>query len=162
MAAGPGRPGVYWCDPEQVAADVRAAREGADLVVLSMHAGFEYTESPNELQRAVAHAAIDAGAALVLGGHPHVLQGVEYYGDGVIIYSLGNFIFDVDAADRAQPGLPSLLSVVFLVTLDREGVRGIEFVPVVHDQAENRPVPAEGGDAYRVLDRLYRLTDALN
>lgn len=162
MEAGPNRPGVYWCDPEKVAQDVRAARTAADVVVLSMHAGFEYTESPNQLQRAVARAAVDAGAALVLGGHPHVLQGVEYYRDGVIIYSLGNFIFDVDDADRAQPGLPSLLSVIFLVTLDRDGVRGVEFVPVVHSEAENRPVLAQGSDAARVLERLYRLTDALN
>ncbi|HEY8492145.1 MAG TPA: CapA family protein [Dehalococcoidia bacterium] len=162
MAAGPSRPGVAWCEPEQVAQDVWAARAAADVVVLSMHAGFEYTESPNQIQRSVARAAIDAGAALVLGGHPHVLQGVEYYGRGVIIYSLGNFIFDVDDADRAQPGLPSLLSVIFLVTLDRDGVRGVEFVPVVHSQAENRPVLAEGTDAARVLERLYRLTDALN
>lgn len=162
MEAGPNRPGVYWCEPEKVAQDVRAAASRADVVVLSMHAGFEYTETPNQLQQSVARAAIDAGAALVLGGHPHVLQGVEFYRGGVIIYSLGNFIFDLDNADRAQPGLPSVLSVIFRVTLDGDGVRGIEFVPVVHSEAENRPVPARGAEAARVLDRLYRLTDALN
>ena len=56
-------------------------------MIVALHAGFEYTATANQDQRDLAHAAIDAGAALVLGAHPHVLQGIEYYHGGVVAYS---------------------------------------------------------------------------
>lgn len=89
-----GRAGVAWASTERIAADVAAARATADVVVVSLHAGVEYSQTPSDLQRAYAEAAIDAGAALVIGTHPHVLQPVEEYGGGLIAYSLGNFVFD--------------------------------------------------------------------
>lgn len=88
------RPGVAWASVEKIAADVAAARALADIVVVLLHAGVEYSELPSQSQRAYAEAAIDAGALLVLGTHAHVLQPVEEYGGGLIAYSLGNFVFD--------------------------------------------------------------------
>lgn len=160
-AAGVNRPGVAWGTVEAVRRDVAAAAARADLVIVSLHSGYEYTEGPNATQRGLARAAVDAGAALVLGGHPHVLQGVEFYRGAPIIYSLGNFVFDLDDDDRRQAGLPSLLSVIFRVTLTREGVRGVQFLPVLIDPHEGRPLPVAGAAARPVLERLYRLTDAL-
>jgi poly-gamma-glutamate capsule biosynthesis protein CapA/YwtB (metallophosphatase superfamily) len=152
-------PGIAWIDPGVVAKDVAAARRVADIVVVSMHSGLEYTSGLWQTQIDVAHEAIDAGAALVLGSGPHVLQGIEYYGDGVIAYSLGNFIFDFDDQDRAVPGMPSAHSGVLVASLDAKGVRGLEFRPAVI--AENRPEPAPPDEAPAVYDWFYPLVDAL-
>lgn len=76
-------------------ADVASLQEqGADFIVSSMHAGVEYQKTPSASQETYAHAAIDAGADLVVGHHPHVTQTIEEYNSGYIVYSLGNFIFD--------------------------------------------------------------------
>ena len=67
--------------------------EGAQVIIASFHWGEEKAEYPNDVQVELAHAAIDAGADLVLGHHPHVLQGIEQYKGKNIVYSLGNFCF---------------------------------------------------------------------
>ncbi|MFQ5880117.1 MAG: CapA family protein [Dehalococcoidia bacterium] len=161
VAAGPSAPGVAWGTAQTIGRDVERARVMADLVVVSLHSGYEYQEMPNDLQVELAHAAVDAGAHLVLGHHPHVLQGLESYGDGLIAYSLGNFVFDLDETDYAQPGLPSALSAVLMVTLGRQGVEGYEVVPVRIDPAEGRPLLAEGEAARPVRERLERLSALL-
>ncbi len=74
--------------------DVANMRERADVVIVSMHHGIEYMPQPSAAQKEFAHAAIDAGATLVVGHHPHVIEPIEEYGNGEIIYSLGNFVFD--------------------------------------------------------------------
>jgi poly-gamma-glutamate synthesis protein (capsule biosynthesis protein) len=136
-----------------IAADVAAAREAADLVIVLLHSGYEDQQTPNTIQRRAAHAAIDAGAALVLGSHPHVLQGVEYYNGGVIAYSLGNFVFDGLAGPRAE-------SVIMNVTLTRDGVQSVEWTPVT--LRSGRPFLATGNQAKAILAKLERLTAALN
>lgn len=87
-------PRIAGFDVRQMQMDVRELKKVADVVIVSMHAGIEYARQPHATQIAFARAAIDAGAAVVLGHHPHVTQPVEEYRDGVIFYSLGNFIFD--------------------------------------------------------------------
>jgi poly-gamma-glutamate capsule biosynthesis protein CapA/YwtB (metallophosphatase superfamily) len=72
---------------------IAALRAEADLVIVGFHWGKESTTVPNAQQRNVGRAAIDAGADLVIGTHTHSFQGIEFYGDGVIAYSLGNFVF---------------------------------------------------------------------
>jgi poly-gamma-glutamate capsule biosynthesis protein CapA/YwtB (metallophosphatase superfamily)/outer membrane protein assembly factor BamB len=86
---------LAWAEPAAVEADVRAVRDQSDLVVVLLHAGTEYAAEPSSDQVRVAHAAIDAGADLVVGHHPHVTQTVERYGRGLIVYSLGNTLFDI-------------------------------------------------------------------
>jgi poly-gamma-glutamate synthesis protein (capsule biosynthesis protein) len=86
---------LAWAVPDLVQADVRAVRDQADLVVVLLHAGTEYAAEPSPDQVAVAHAAVDAGADLVVGHHPHVTQTVERYGQGLIVYSLGDALFDI-------------------------------------------------------------------
>lgn len=160
-AAGPAKAGVAWATAQAVAQDVARAAQVADIVVVSLHAGFEYQEVPNDLQIGLAHAAIDAGADVVLGHHPHVLQGIEEYGGGLISYSLGNFLFDFDATDYAHAGLPSRLSVILRIRLGRDGVRGYEYLPVVIDEVEGRPRLVSGEEAGPVEERMARLTAAL-
>ena len=86
---------IAWAEPDAVRADVQAVRDRADLVVVQLHAGTEYATSPSPDQVRVARAAIDAGADLVVGHHPHVTQTVERYKDGLIVYSLGDALFDI-------------------------------------------------------------------
>ena len=88
------RPGVAWADIDSVTKAVTAAAADTDIVIAMLHFGNEYASAPVASQRTLARAAIDAGALLVVGSHPHVLQEVEEYGNGLIAYSLGNFVFD--------------------------------------------------------------------
>ncbi len=88
-----------WTEPDPARPDamldaIRAAAREATYVIVSFHWGIEYTDQANAEQRGLAHAAIDAGANLVLGAHPHVLQGLELYRGKLIAYSLGDFVFD--------------------------------------------------------------------
>ena len=95
FAAGSG-PGVATgiTDMSQVTRAVRALKRRVDYVVVCFHWGIEYTDTPIASQVSEAHAAIDAGADLVIGHHPHVLQGVQLYKGHFIIYSLGDLVFD--------------------------------------------------------------------
>jgi poly-gamma-glutamate capsule biosynthesis protein CapA/YwtB (metallophosphatase superfamily) len=79
---------------ERMQQDVLSLRGRCDVVVVSMHAGYEYQTKPNAQQRTFARSAIDSGATLVIGHHPHVVQPSEVYRNGTIFYSLGNLIFD--------------------------------------------------------------------
>lgn len=78
----------------KVVSEIKAARKRADFVIVSMHWGTEYTNQETAEQRSLAHAAVDAGADLVLGHHPHVIQGLEIYKNKLIAYSMGDFVFD--------------------------------------------------------------------
>jgi poly-gamma-glutamate capsule biosynthesis protein CapA/YwtB (metallophosphatase superfamily) len=95
---------VAMMDLQAMAEDVKKLRERCDVVIVSMHAGTEYLQKPNAQQRQYAHAAIDAGASLVVGHHPHVTQPVEAYAKGVIFYSLGNLAFDQFQRKETQRG----------------------------------------------------------
>lgn len=87
-------PRVNGLDILRLREDVAAIRKRANVTIVSMHAGVEYAKQPNDAQRQFARAAIDAGALLVIGHHPHVVQPCEEYRTGVICYSLGNLVFD--------------------------------------------------------------------
>jgi len=96
---------IAMLDPGRMAADVASLRARSDVVLVSMHAGIEYQKQPNPQQIRFAHAAIDAGATIVIGAHPHVTQPVESYREGVIFYSLGNLVFDQFQREETQHGL---------------------------------------------------------
>jgi poly-gamma-glutamate capsule biosynthesis protein CapA/YwtB (metallophosphatase superfamily) len=86
--------GTAFCHEQHVRADVaKLAEQRTDIIVVSFHWGAERAKELRPYQPLLAHAAIDAGADLVIGHHPHILQGVEHYRAGLILYSLGNFTF---------------------------------------------------------------------
>lgn len=88
------KPGmVSGYDPTILLEEIKKAGESCDYVVVYVHWGVERDEKPQEYQRVLGKKIIDAGADLVIGSHPHVLQGIEYYNGKPICYSLGNFIF---------------------------------------------------------------------
>lgn len=90
-ATKPGMLTTY--DPAALLEEIRKAEEIYDYVVVYVHWGIERNTTPEEYQRNMGRQYIDAGADLVIGSHPHVLQGIEYYQGKPIVYSLGNFIF---------------------------------------------------------------------
>lgn len=93
--AGDDRPGLASAyDPARLLAEIRAVRPSADLVVVYFHWGIERAVEPEQYQRLLAQQCIDAGADLIIGSHPHVPQGFEYYRGRLIVYSLGNFVFN--------------------------------------------------------------------
>jgi len=159
--AGEASPGVAWGDAAKIGADVTAAKREADLVIVSLHAGVEYQDAPSETQRALARAAVDAGAVLVLGSHAHVFQGWERYRKAIIVYGLGNFVFDLDSDDLATLGERPFQTCVLRFELTRAGVESVSCRPVRIDPDENRPRPATGEEAAAIEARVERLNAAL-
>lgn len=103
--AGPDKAGANIFSAEVMSRDVGAAVERADLVIVSFHAGEEYKPEPVDGKRTLYESIIDAGADMVIGHHPHVIQPMERYRDGWIAYSLGNFIFDQTFSEETMRGM---------------------------------------------------------
>lgn len=153
--AGPRSPGTAPGWGRYVEEDITRAKSRADHVVVSFHWGGELETKPKPYQTAVARRAIDAGADVVIGHHPHVLQGVERYGSGVIFYSLGNFAFASRSrhADR---------SVIARVVLDG-GVKEVELIPlnVLNREVGYQPRVLTGKRGDEVIARLNRLSEGM-
>lgn len=131
---------VAWATPESVRRAVAQARKEADLVIVILHTGTEYEARANREQRAVAHAAVEAGANLVIGHHPHVLQDVEVYRGVPIIYSLGNFVFDMGVIERTRD------TAILRAVLARDGVRSVDlYLARIVNDAQPRLRLAEDG-----------------
>jgi len=143
-----GAPGIAMMDIEKMAEAVAKAKEKADFVIVSMHAGEEYVQKPNQFQIKFARAAIEAGAELVIGHHPHVLQTVEKYKGKYIFYSLGNFVFDQMWSQQTREG------VIAKAIFNKNGVIKVEFTPVlIADYCQ--PSILEGKEAETILKRLF-------
>lgn len=149
---------------EELEKDIAALKEaGAQLIIVSIHWGEEGADSPNALQISLGHAAIDAGADLVVGHHPGNLQGIEYYNGKYICYSLGTFITgegDVEDTD----------TVIFQQTFTLKGdtvtaEKDVNIIPCSLNDAEaNRsycPTPVSGEEADRIMNRIYTLSSEL-
>lgn len=112
-------------EPSSVKADIESIRDLVDIVIVSFHWGRELDATPNERQRTLAHAAIDSGATLVVGHHPHVLQETERYKDGLIVYSLGNFLFDNYSPEQSE-------TVLFKCRIEKGRILSPHFIPLVN------------------------------
>lgn len=155
-------------DEEALVTGIRSLKEqGADLVIYAPHWGRENTFRPNAEQIRLGHAAVDAGADIVYGAHPHVLQPIEEYGNGVIFYSLGNFSFggnmypkDYDTAIIQQEVIRASDGMVTL------GERTIIPCSISSISKRNnyQPTPYEPGTAAydRVLSKLDGSYDGPN
>lgn len=146
--AGPTWPGIAWSEDSQVLGDIRAAKAaGADLVIPFMHWGWENEPAPSARQREFAQQMIDAGAAAVVGGHPHVTQGTDIYKGAPIIYSLGNLVFDGFDTKAGRTGW------LLRMTLDKQGVADwiidevrIDSTGTPHPSPDKRMPCAKRGD----------------
>ncbi len=152
--ASDGGAGVTPVDLTTLPQDIASARSQADLVIPYFHWGIEYTKDPTTTQQQAAHAAIDAGADMVLGSHPHWVQGIESYKGKLIIYCLGNFIFDQDWSVPTQEGL--MLHLYWRGTQ----LAGIRFVPyTIRDRCQPNILPLSA--ARDTFDRMWTGTDLL-
>lgn len=117
-------PGIAIAEKSRVVAGVAEARASADIVVASFHFGEEYRDNPTRFQQDMARAAIDAGADLVVGHHPHVLEPLEKYGSGYIKYSLGNFVFDQSFSEK------TMTSEVLDITVQGKKIVDVKEIPL--------------------------------
>lgn len=150
--ARPSQPGAAPGYPRYILQDIRKARDSADYVVVSFHWGAEGASFPKSYQREVARMAIDAGADVVVGHHPHVLQGIERYKGRLILYSLGNFAFGSMSRNADT-------SMIAKIVLDR-GVREVELFPlnVMNSEVRYQPALLKGARGKRVISRLQELS----
>lgn len=151
--AGAKRAGAAPGYAPHVREDIRRAQAKADYVVVSFHWGAERTEFPKQYQMETARLAIDAGADAIIGHHPHVLQGIEFYRGKPILYSLGNFAFGSrsTAADR---------SVMARLTLSDTGTM-VDLIPlnVLYGETRFQPAILTGEKGVEVMERLNRLSE---
>ncbi len=120
-------PGIAWLDIEEIERfkqDIYSAQEKSDILIVSIHFGEEYQFEPSPSQRILAETAIEAGADLVVGHHPHVLQPLEQYHQGWIAYSLGNFIFDQYFSSE------TMKSAILEVTVQDKNITNLNLIPV--------------------------------
>ena len=116
LSASKEKSGVYLATEENLKSFIPFAKEQVDILVVSYHFGDEYSTISNPRQNYLARTAIDLGADIVVGHHPHVVQEIEIYKNGLIAYSLGNFIFDQYFSTETMTGL------AVLVEVDKDGV----------------------------------------
>ncbi len=142
--AGENAPGVAVRNMQVILEDLRLLRQrdSVDFVVVTLHWGTEKAEFPDDGQRLFAEEIIDGGADAVIGHHPHVLQGIERYKSGVIVYSLGNFVFGGLGRDTYDTGL-------FEIRIAKEETT-YAFLPVGIRAWNARAL--HGPEAARVLD----------
>ncbi len=133
---------------------VKAADNKCDLLVVSFHWGEEYFRDPTQRQRRVARVAVDAGADLILGHHPHVLEGLAAYKGVPILYSMGNFVFDQKAGEHMESALFDL-EYVELWGWD------ITATPVVITRPGFSPQFAPSERAAKISQRLFEISAKL-
>lgn len=142
-------------DTQRLAASIgELKRGGTDFIVATMHAGAEYTRRPNRAQIEFAYRAIDLGADIVIGSHPHWVQTIEKYKGKYIFYSLGNFIFDQEWSRDTKEGLALKITLKGQKGADiKPSVEQIELIPVVLENYST-PRPATEAESQSILAKI--------
>ncbi len=139
--------GVFRClDPSRLYDTVKEAKENSDFVIVYIHWGTENQDQPDWRQLEQAPGLAQAGADLIIGDHPHCLQGITYCGDAPVIYSLGNFWFNSKTMDTGM----------VQVTIGREGLRAFQFIPAI--QSGCQVDMAYGQEKERILAYMRDLS----
>ena len=127
-------------DTENLKHEIEILKKQVDFIVVTMHAGTEYTKIPNSSQTHFARQAIDLGADMVIGAHPHWVQTIEHYKGKYIFYSLGNFIFDQEWSRETKEGLTIKVQISQMGGNSQNNLQGqktqthldsIELIPVI-------------------------------
>lgn len=149
------RVGTNLMDVDQLKKDIEKTRNGefgeVDLIAVSMHSGTEYTPIPNQRQITFARSAIDFGADIILGHHPHHVQHIEQYKGKFIIYSMGNFVLD-------QMAYPDCTKELLLnITLNKDSIHEVEIIPIRMKKFCETNV-AVGAEKQEILDIINYTT----
>ncbi len=140
-------PGVFRClDPEKLYQVVAKAKENSDFVIVYIHWGTENVPEPDWAQLDQGPGLAKAGADLIIGDHPHCLQGITYFGDTPVIYSMGNFWFNSKTVDTGM----------VKVVIGQEGLLSFQFLPAL--QSGCRVDLAYGEDKERILSYMRNLS----
>ena len=135
---------------------VREAKKTHDIVIVAMHWGIEYEHyTTPSLQDEPAHQLVDAGADVILGNHPHVVQGIEFYKDALIAYAHGNFVFYQIYDDTHE-------SYLMNFDMTNEGVKNVVLTPLHLDDTWGIPDFATGDVAQATLERLEEISSDMN
>lgn len=126
-------------------------RVSPDVIIVSSHWGASYWKYPIPFQMELARKMIDCGANIVLGHHPHVIQGIEKYKNGIIVYSLGDFVFDEPFPDTQE-------SFIFSCKLSYGGVHDVKYIPVISNKTF-QPVLAHGKRKEEILKKIISLSE---
>ncbi len=148
-------------DREAMAAQIQALRPQVDVLAVALHWGAEYVSLPQRSPGIaeddpveIAHLAVDAGADLIIGNHPHWVQAVELYKGKFIAYAHGNFIFDQMWSYETRVG------VIGRYTFYDDVLVGVEFIPTLIENYA-QPVPMQGAEAQAVLDGMKAASEEL-
>lgn len=140
-----------WPDEPELLERVREANQYVDVLIVSFHRGVEYVNEPSARERVFLRSIVDAGADLVIGHHPHVVQPVEEYRGALIAYSLGNFIFDQMWSRETKEG------VIGRFTFVNNMLSSFEFIPISMEHVGQPSVVTNPDDQERILSRLRLL-----
>ncbi len=138
--------------------------QGAQIIIVSFHWGTEKENYPDDIQKSLAHSAIDHGADLVLGHHPHVLQGIEKYNGKNIVYSLGNFCFggNSNPSDKDTMIFQQTFTIQNGVIAEDDVTNIIPCsLSSVSDRNDYQPTPLEGSEKDRVMDKIQKFSSGL-
>ncbi|MGG1551439.1 CapA family protein [Paenibacillus ferrarius] len=149
--AGKNHPGVAETYDYRVPVEaIQKAKANADLVVVIAHWGIEREDAPDKYQKELAHRYIDAGADLIVGGHPHVLQGFEQYKGKWIAYSLGNFVFTTNENQKTWD------SAILEASCSKAGGCNLHVAPILTTYA--LPTPMGPEDGAKLFARLSQIS----
>lgn len=162
--ATPVRPGTAPLQDTGLGCRVETAASNADLVIVSVHADLEFSPVPAIWRTHFSRWLIDRGANLVIQHHPHVLQGIEAYREGLIAYSLGNFVFWIQGDEYQSRHAGVFDSIVLTVSVqlgDRVPSLQWKAEPVRIDE-DNRPIALSGDEKQNAFQQLHELSSVLN
>lgn len=155
-------------DLTRVCTEVRKLKHTAEVVLVSCHWGVPGSTEVHGYQREIGHALVEAGADVVIGHHPHVIQGIERYRGGLICYSLANLVFHtasflVEEAKRKGFDLSAIMgsdSLLLELMVREKRIDSVRVLPLVFDPHES-PRPASGEEAKKILARVVSLSKKL-
>lgn len=135
--------------------DIEFIKQKCDFIIVSLHWGIENVFYPSPRQIEFAHELIGAGAAIILGYHPHVIKGIERYKHGLIVYSLGNFQFEPSVSKS-----PNNQSFIISIELTKEGLEDYEIIPILVNE-DFVSVLAKRSDRKNILDFINIISQPL-
>ncbi|WP_416197214.1 MAG: Poly-gamma-glutamate synthesis protein (Capsule biosynthesis protein) [Sporanaerobacter sp.] len=150
------RPGVlsgYDIYVDEVCKKIQEMKKNADIVVLSIHWGVERSTTPRVQEIKFAKRAIDSGADIVMGHHPHVLQGIEVYRGKPIFYSLGNFVFNSTSELSKK-------TMIGQIVIKNKKIERVNIIPC--KIANSRPIPLEGKEKAEAISYINGLSKGFN
>lgn len=149
VGATPNKAGVALIPQEdELCQAVTCLREKCDHVVVSFHWGYEYERYPLPLHRKLAHAVVDAGASAIIGHHPHVYQGIEFYKGAPIFYSLGNLMMPIPQKPQADIGMVPVLEFA------SDSVRQLVLLYSIYERSQGTLLITDKWDAEPAIDDL--------